>query len=128
MGHRMAKMQQFMNKINGNGDGKGKGSGNGDGKGKGSGTTTRMHSRPFVYEDLRGSDILPGGTEPTQSTHDFVKYVNTGKGGEKLGQGIGFAKAYRSRYLKSGNPDQWKNNPGDAYKESLRTGYKTEGI
>jgi len=116
----MAKMQQFMNKINGNGDG------NGNGNGKGSGTTTISHSRPFVYEDLRGTDILPKGTKPTQSTHDFVKYVNTGEGADKLGQGLGFAKAYRNKYLKSGNPDQWRDNPNSAYMQSSILGHAGE--
>ena len=54
----------------------------------------------FTMDDLRGTEMLSGLDEPGQYQIDFVNYVNTGIGGDKLGQGLKKAEAMRQHHLK----------------------------
>jgi len=54
----------------------------------------------YTMDDLRGTEMLSGLDEPGQYQIDFVNYVNTGLGGEKLGQGVTKAEAVRKQHLK----------------------------
>lgn len=54
----------------------------------------------FTMKDLRGTEMLSGLDEPGQYQIDFVNYINTGIGGDKLGQGLKKAEAMRQHHLK----------------------------
>ena len=63
------------------------------------GVTPKVSKKPYTVDDLMGSEVLPMGSEITPEIQNFIDYVNTGEGGDKLGQGLGKAEAVRKNYL-----------------------------